>query len=180
MDSLSAFNAFMRAADTGSFADAGRQMSLSSSAVTKAVSRLEERLGVRLFHRNIRSLSLTREEAVFLESCRRIFSEIEVHAEFANFKKAPMGKLKVSLPMVGMLMMPTISNFLSAYPDIELDLVFTDHLVNVVDDGYDVVVRTGEDRDSGLIARRLGSYRLQWSARRLISSELACPRCPRT
>jgi DNA-binding transcriptional LysR family regulator len=162
VDSLSAFNAFMRVAETGSFTDAGRQMSLSPSAVTKAVSRLEERLGVRLFHRNTRSLSLTQEGTLFLESCRRIFSEIEsVHAELATSKKAPVGKLKVSLPMVGMLIMPTISNFMSAYPDIELDLGFTDHLVDVVDDGYDVVVRTGEAADSGLIARWLGAFRLQ-------------------
>jgi DNA-binding transcriptional LysR family regulator len=162
VESLSAFNAFMRAAETRSFTDAGRQLSLSPSAVTKAVSRLEERLGVRLFHRNTRSLSLTQEGALFLESCRRIFSEIEsVHTELANSKEAPMGKLKVSLPMVGMLMMPTISNFMSAYPDIELDLEFTDHLVNVVDEGYDVVVRSGEGTDSRLIARRLGSFRLQ-------------------
>jgi DNA-binding transcriptional LysR family regulator len=58
-------------------------------------------------------------------------------------------------------MTPTISKFMSAYPDIQLDLDFTDHLVSVVDDGYDVVVRTGEGTDSRLIARRLGSYRLQ-------------------
>jgi DNA-binding transcriptional LysR family regulator len=162
VDSLSAFNAFMRVAETRSFTEAGRQMSLSASAVTKAVTRLEERLGVRLFHRNTRSLSLTQEGALVLESCRRIFSEIEsVHAELASSRKAPMGKLKVSLPMMGMLMMPTISNFMSTYPDIELDLDFTDHLVNVVDDGYDVVVRTGEGTDSRLISRRLGSFRLQ-------------------
>jgi DNA-binding transcriptional LysR family regulator len=162
VDSLSAFGAFMRAAETRSFTDAGRQMRLSPSAVTKAVSRLEERLGVRLFHRNTRSLSLTQEGARFLESCRRIFSEIEsVHAELANSKKGPTGKLKVSLPLVGMLMMPTISHFMSAYPNIELDLDFTDHLVNVVDDGFDVVVRTGEGTDSRLIARRLGYFRLQ-------------------
>jgi DNA-binding transcriptional LysR family regulator len=162
MDSLSAFNAFMRAAETGSFTDAGRQLSLSASAITKAVSRLEERLGVRLFHRNTRSLSLTQEGARFLASCRRIFAEIEsVHAELADSKVAPMGKLKVSLPMVGTLLMPTISGFMSAYPDIELDLDFTDHLVNVVEEGYDVVVRTGDGTDSRLIARRLGSFRLQ-------------------
>lgn len=162
VDSLSAFNAFMRAAETRSFTDAGRQMSLSASAVTKAVSRLEERLGVRLFHRNTRSLSLTQEGALVLESCRRIFSEIEsVRAELASSKKAPRGKLKVSLPRVGMLMMPTISNFMSTYPDIELDVDFTDHLVNVVEEGYDVVVRTGEGTDSRLISRRLGSFRLQ-------------------
>jgi DNA-binding transcriptional LysR family regulator len=162
VDSLSALNAFMQAAETRSFTSAGRQLSLSPSAVTKAVSRLEERLGVRLFHRNTRGLSLTQEGALFLESCRRIFSEMDsVHAELANSKKAPMGKLKVSLPMVGTLMMPTISKFMSVYPDIELDLDFTDHLVNVVDDGYDVVVRTGEGTDSRLIARRLGFFRLQ-------------------
>ncbi|PTR34477.1 LysR family transcriptional regulator [Luteibacter sp. OK325] len=162
MDSLSAFNAFVRAAEARSYTEAGRLLNVSPSAVTKAVSRLEERLGVRLFHRNTRGLTLTQEGALFLDSCYRIFSEIDaVHAELAHSKITPMGRLKVSLPMVGELIMPAISDFVSAYPDIELDLNFTDHLVNIVDDGYDVVIRTGKGADSGLISRPLGAFHLR-------------------
>jgi DNA-binding transcriptional LysR family regulator len=162
VDNLSALSAFMRAAETRNFTDAGRQLGLSASAVSKAVSRLEERLGVRLFHRSTRSIALTQEGRLFLESCRRIFFEIDrVELEFAQTKGTPKGKLQVSLPLIGMLMMPTLSKFMQAYPQIELDVDFTDHLVDVIDGGYDAVVRSGEATDSRLMARVLGTYRLE-------------------
>lgn len=162
VDSLNALKVFSRAAELRSFTDAGQQLGLSSSAVGKAVARLEKRLGVRLFHRSTRSITLTQEGQQFLESCRRIFSEIDaIESGFAQSKGAPKGRLRVSLPMVGMLMMPTLSGFMRAYPEIELDLDFSDHLVDVVNDGFDVVVRTGDASDSRLIARTLGAYRLQ-------------------
>ena len=162
LDSLGALSAFVRAAEARSFTDAGRQLGLSSSAISKTVARLETRLGIRLFHRSTRSVTLTQEGKIFLESCRRIFSEIErVELEFAQTKDAPRGKLRVSLPLIGMLMIPTLSRFMMAYPEIELDMEFTDHLVDVIDGGYDVVVRSGYGVDSRLKARRLGMYRLQ-------------------
>jgi DNA-binding transcriptional LysR family regulator len=161
VDSLGALSVFVRAAEARSFSDAGRQLGLSSSAIGKAVARLEERLGVRLFHRNTRTVALTQEGKLFLESCRRIFSEIDtIEHEFAQSKGTPRGKLRVSLPLVGMLMMPTVSRFMRTYPSIELDMDFTDHLVDVIDGGYDVVVRSGEASDSRLMVRTLGAYRL--------------------
>lgn len=162
MDSLGALNAFVRAAEARSFTDAGRQLSLSSSAIGKAVARLEARLGVRLFHRSTRSVALTEEGRRFLESCRRIFSEFErVEREFAQTTGAPRGKLRVSLPLVGMLLMPTLGRFMSAYPEIELDMDFNDQVVDVIDGGYDVAVRTGEGGDSRLMSRTLGTYRFE-------------------
>src|ERR1700751_4702547 len=105
-DSLGALDAFVRAADARSFTAAGRQLGISSSAIGKAVARLEERLGVRLFHRSTRSVTLTAEGALFLERCRRIFSEIEAaELELSQTHEVPRGTLRVSLPLVGMLMM---------------------------------------------------------------------------
>ncbi len=162
LDSLGALTVFVRAAETRSFTDAGRQLGVSSSAVGKAVARLEDRLGVRLFHRSTRSVTLTQEGRLFLDSCRRIFSEVEaVEQEFAQTRGAPTGKLRVSLPLIGMLMMPALGGFMRAYPEIELDMDFTDHLVDVIDGGFDVVVRTGEATDSRLMARTIGTYRLE-------------------
>jgi DNA-binding transcriptional LysR family regulator len=162
MDSLSALGVFMRAAESRSFTGAGRQLSISSSAVGKAISRLEDRLSVRLFHRNTRAITLTPEGALFLESCRRIFGEIDkIEQEFARSRESPKGRFKVSLPLVGMLMMPTLQGFMKEFPDIELDMDFTDHLVDVIDGGYDAVVRTGEAADSRLMSRRLGTYHLE-------------------
>src|SRR5471030_1859804 len=104
LDNLSALKVFSRAAETRSFTEAGNQLGLSSSAVGKAVARLEQRLGVRLFHRSTRSITLTEEGEQFLESCRRIFAEVEaIETGFAHAKGVPRGRLRVSLPLVGTL-----------------------------------------------------------------------------
>src|SRR6202007_189821 len=114
MDSLGSLNVFARAAEARSFTVAGRQLGVSSSAVGKAVSRLEERLGVRLFHRSTRSIALTPEGTLFLKRCQTIFEEIEAaELELAQSTAAPRGKLRVSLPLIGMLMMPSISAFVA-------------------------------------------------------------------
>ncbi len=159
MDNLGSLNAFVQAAETRSFTAAGRQLGVSSSAIGKSVARLEERLGVRLFHRSTRTVTLTPEGTLFLERCRRIFCEIEqAEMELAQTQSAPRGKIRVSVPLVGMLMMPTLSAFMCAWPDIELDLDFTDRLVDVIDEGFDAVIRTGEASDSRLMTRVLGSF----------------------
>ncbi|MBN8938137.1 MAG: LysR family transcriptional regulator [Rhizobiales bacterium] len=161
MDSLGSLNAFVQAAEARSFTAAGRQLGVSSSAIGKAVARLEERLGVRLFHRSTRTITLTPEGACFLERCRRIIGEIEAaELEIAQSQGAPRGKLRVSMPIVGMLMMPAVSAFMRTYPEIELDLDFTDRLVDVIDEGLDAVVRAGEVSDSRLMTRVLGTFRL--------------------
>ncbi|WP_237347237.1 LysR family transcriptional regulator, partial [Xanthobacter agilis] len=107
MEHLGALNAFVQTAEAGSFAAAAIKLGISASAVGKAVARLEERLGVRLFHRSTRSLTLTPEGELFRDRCRRIFCEIEAaELELSQTRAAPRGKLRVSLPLIGMLMMP--------------------------------------------------------------------------
>src|SRR5438034_3328690 len=166
MDSLGSLNAFVRAAEARSFTVAGRQLGVSSSAVGKAVARMEERLGVRLLHRSTRSITLTAEGARFLDRCRRIFSEIEAaELELSQTHEAPRGTLRVSLPLVGMLMMPTLVAFMRAYPEIMLDLDFSDRVVDVIEEGFDAVVRFAEVGDSRLMSRALGTYR-----RRLVAA----------
>src|SRR6185437_5335099 len=104
MDSLGSLNAFVRAAEARSFTVAGRQLGVSSSAICKAVARMGGRLCLRLFHRRTRSITLTAEGALFLERCRRIFSEIEAaELELSQAQGAPRGTLRVGLPLVGML-----------------------------------------------------------------------------
>ena len=138
MDSLGSLNVFVRAAEARSFTVAGRQLGVSSSAIGKAVARMEERLGVRLFHRSTRSITLTAEGALFLERCRRIFSEIEAaELELSQTQEAPRGTLRVSLPLAGNLMMPTLVAFMRAYPEIRLDLDFSDRVVDVIEEGFE-------------------------------------------
>ena len=178
MDSLRSLNAFVHAAETRSFTDAGRQLGVSSSAIGKAVARMESRLGARLFHRSTRSVTLTAEGSLFLERCRRIFSEIEAaELELSQTQEAPRGTLRVSLPLVGTLMMPTLVAFMRAYPEITLDLDFSDRVVDVIEEGFDAVVRFAETGDSRLMSRALGMYR-----RRLVAAPayLAAKGVPRT
>jgi len=121
MDRLGPLNAFVHAAESRSFTAAGRELGISPSAVGKAVGRLEERLGVQLFHRSTRSITLTAEGALFLKRCQAIFGEIEAaELELAQTTAALRGKLRVSMPLIGMLMMPAISAFAKAYPEIAL------------------------------------------------------------
>ncbi|AOX99983.1 LysR family transcriptional regulator [Jeongeupia sp. USM3] len=159
MDSLSGFMVFVQVAETRSFVAAGRLLGVSASAVGKSVARLEEKLGVRLFHRSTRSVTLTAEGTLFLERSRRILAEIEAaELELSQATAAPRGRLRVSLPLVSSLVLPVLGEFMRAYPEIELDLDFTDRLVDVIEEGFDAVVRTGNPTDSRLSARRLGTF----------------------
>jgi DNA-binding transcriptional LysR family regulator len=162
MDKLTAFDAFVQSAETGSFVAAGRKLGLSASAVGKAVVRLEQRLDVRLFHRNTRNMTLTEEGQLFLERCRRIFEEVEAaEAELARSNRTPRGRLRVSLPLVGMLLTPVMAKFMRAWPEVQLDLDFSDRLVDVVEEGFDAVIRTGQPSDSRLMSRNVGRFKLK-------------------
>jgi len=125
------------------------------------VARFEEKLGVRLFHRSTRSITPTAEGLLLLERSRRILSEIEAaQAELSQASSAPRGRLRVSLPLVSTLVLPVLADFMHKYPDIQLDLDFSDRLVDVVEEGFDAVVRTGEPADSRLVARKLGHFKM--------------------
>lgn len=160
MDSLGSIAMFVQVADSGSFSATARQLGLSSSAVGKSVARMEARLGARLFRRSTRHLSLTAEGEQFLSRCRRILAEVEAaEQELTASSKGPSGRLRISLPRYSGLFHEVMLAFMRAYPAIELDLDFSDGLVNVISDGYDAVVRTGALEDSGLTRRRLCGFR---------------------
>lgn len=178
MDSLSGFTVFVQVAETRSFV-AGRLMGVSASAVGKSVARLEEKLGARLFHRSTRSIALTAEGMLFLERSRRILAEIEAaEQELSRAAEVPRGRLRVSLPLVSSLVLPVLGDFMRQYPEIELDLDFTDRMVDVIEEGFDAVVRTGEPGDSRLSARRLGAFRILLVASPAYIAQRGVPRQP--
>ena len=160
MESLGVLDVFVRVGETRSFTATGRQLGISASAVSKAIGRLEERLHVRLLHRSTRTVNLTPEGAQFLERCRRILCEVEAaENEISQSLSIPSGKLRISVPSVGMLFMPKFALFKKEYPEIELDIDCSDRLVDVIEEGFDAVIRTGELTDSRLTSRKVGSYR---------------------
>lgn len=165
LDNLGALDVFVRAADTRSFTRAGKRLGISSSAVGKAIARLEEQLDVRLFHRTTRSVALTTEGTMLLARCRKIFGEVEAaELELAKLRGAPRGRLRVSFPLVSRAYVGVISDFLRAYPGIELDLDFSDRTVDVVEEGFDAVVRGGGKLDSRLASRVIGKTHLRLAA----------------
>ncbi|HVE09599.1 MAG TPA: LysR family transcriptional regulator [Paraburkholderia sp.] len=179
MDRLSGMAIFTRAAETLSFAEAGRQLGISASAVGKAIARLEARLRVRLFHRSTRSVRLTPEGERFLARCQRILGEIvEAESELALSRSMPTGRLRVSIPLIGMTLMPLLSAFMRQYPDVQLDIDFSDRIVDVIEDGFDAVLRTGEGGDSQLTMRTLGHYSHVIVASPEYLAERGVPRVP--
>ena len=159
IESVSAMSAFVQAAELRSFKLAGQQFGLSSSAIGKTIAKLEDQLGVRLFHRSTRAIGLTREGEVFLDRCRRILGELEAaEAELAQTTASPQGRLRVSVPFAGDLLTPLFGEFLAHYPEVELDIDYNDRLVDVIDDGFDAVIRTGEVSDSRLMHVKLGDF----------------------
>ncbi|GBQ27694.1 LysR family transcriptional regulator [Gluconacetobacter azotocaptans] len=159
MNNLSGISVFVSAAETLSFVEAGRLLGVSASAIGKTVVRLEERLGVRLFHRNTRSMKLTAEGALFLQRCHRILGELDAaEQELSDIRAAPKGKLRVSLPAIGTMLLPALSEFIQRYPEVELDIDFSDRKVDLIDEGFDAAVRIGETDDTRLLSRQLGVF----------------------
>ena len=180
MDSFSGLESFVRAADLLSFAEAGRALGISASAVGKNVARLEQQLRLRLFHRTTRQVRLTQEGTLFHERCRRILDELhDARAAMQAAAQAPRGRLRVSLPTIGYrFLLPVLPEFQARYPEVELDLDFNDHLVDVVEAGLDVVIRSGELADSRLVARRLGPFRFILAASPAYLAERGVPLTP--
>ncbi len=159
MDYFGALDAFVLSAETRSFTEAGRRLGITSSAVGKAVARLEQELGARLFHRSTRTITLTAEGQLFLYRSERILDEFRAaRTELAEANAAPQGKLRVGLPQIFTYTMPHLVDFQRMFPDIELELRFGDRLVNVIDEGFDAVIRIGEVDDSRLTMRQLGGF----------------------
>jgi len=162
VDQFNGLAAFVRTADLGSFAAAGKALGLTPSAVGKAVTTLERQLGVRLFQRSTRSLRLTEEGRLFHDRCRRILDDFEdARASLARALATPNGRLRVSVPLVSYhLLLPVIPEFIKRFPDVELDIDFNDLIVDLIDQGIDVAIRSGDLPDSRLTSRALRPFRM--------------------
>ncbi|MBM9400794.1 LysR family transcriptional regulator [Gluconacetobacter azotocaptans] len=159
MENLGRFRLFVRVARAGSFVEAARRLAVTPSGVGKAIARLEHDLGATLFHRNSRSISLTAEGRMLLGRCERILQEIdELEAELGQFNERQTGQIKIAVPRVGSLLVPVLVSFQRQHPNIEIEINEDDRIVNVVEEGFDLAVRTGQPADSRLVMKRLRSY----------------------
>jgi DNA-binding transcriptional LysR family regulator len=163
VEDLRAIEAFVRAVELRSFTGAAKMLGITPSGVGKSITRLEASLGVRLLHRTTRRLGLTDDGAVFFEQCRRILDELDVARSLMTSRGAtPRGRLRVSLPITiaKRVVIPQLPRFLSAHPDVELDLALSDRRVNLVEEGVDVAMRIGALGDSSLVARPVGQQQV--------------------
>lgn len=154
---------FAAVVDSGSFVAAADTLEMSKAAVSRYVTELETRLGVRLLHRTTRRLSLTREGEVFVARCKELLAGIEeAEAEISERSAQAVGLLKVSAPIsFGVLRLaPLWGGFLAAYPRIELEVALSDRLVDLVDEGFDMAVRIGRLSSSSLVSRQLSRTRM--------------------
>lgn len=158
MSNPSDMTAFVRAVELGGFSTAARDLGLTPSAVSKLVTRLEDRLGVRLLNRTTRKLALTPEGEAYFHRSQRILSEIvEAENEVASFRAEPRGLLRVNVGTAFGLhqLVPALPQFLARHPEMQVELTLTDRVIDLIEEGADVAIRLGALGDSSLVAHRI-------------------------
>lgn len=155
--------AFVGAVNAGSFAAAGRARGLTRSAIAKAITRLELRLAVRLIHRTTRSFSLTDEGQRYYDRCCQILADLEdAEASLAETTIAPRGLLKLTAPDAfgRRCVLPALYDYLKAWPAVEVEVSFTDRIVDIVEEGFDLALRVGGSQvEKHLISRTVALHR---------------------
>lgn len=155
-------SAFARVVSAGSYAEAARRMGLTRSAVSKAVTELEQILGVRLLDRTTRRVTPTEAGRAYYERVTSILADVEsTESAVSRLHDEPKGLLKINAPMsFGTLYLgPAIAEFMVAYPDLRIELILNDRFIDPIEEGVDVTVRIGALPDSSLIARKLAPAR---------------------
>ena len=162
MDRLTRIKVFINVVETGSFSAASERMGLSRAAASKYVSQLEAHLGGRLLNRTTRHVSTTESGRIYFQRCKEILSNLEeADGLVSGMTAQPRGTLRMTVPsfLASRYVLPVVNDFRQIYPELNVELMCTERLVDLVDEGYDLAVRISNLADSELIARRLSSCR---------------------
>jgi DNA-binding transcriptional LysR family regulator len=161
MNQLEAMQIYVRVADLASFTQAAESMGIAKASVSAAVRQLEGVLGTRLLHRTTRKVQMTQDGQVFYERCKDLLADVdEIQTLFHKDPASLRGRLRVDMPLAVArdVLVPNLPDFLSAHPELEIELSSTDRKVDLIREGFDCVLRVGVLSDSSLIARSLGEY----------------------
>ncbi len=160
MDLLAAFQTFVRIAETGSFSAVAREVGTTQPAVSRQIAALETHLGARLLQRSTRSLRLTEDGAVLLDHARQVLEIVAAtEAALGRQRDAPSGTVRLGAPTVfgRLYLAPRLGPLLDRHPALEMDLVMSDDVADMVQAGLDLAIRVGPVTDGSLVARRVGS-----------------------
>jgi DNA-binding transcriptional LysR family regulator len=172
---------FVRVAELSSFSAVAQQMGLARSAVTRQIASLEQHLGIKLMVRSTRRLMLTSAGSAYLEKCRVILNLVEAaETGVAEERQTPRGMIRISLPLTYGLMRvaPILLDFARRYPEVQLDMDYTDRRVNLIEEAIDLSVRITSRLGATEIARRIGSSQLQTVASPAYLAEHGTPLHP--
>ncbi|WMJ67672.1 LysR family transcriptional regulator [Stenotrophomonas sp. 24(2023)] len=167
MDTLDAMRVFVAVVERNGFSAAAQALGLSTAGVTRQIAALEKRLNTRLLHRTTRRVSPTTAGAAYYEQSVRLLAEFDaLEASVGAQALAPSGTLRINAPVSwGIARLgPLLAGFRARFPQVELDLALSDRLVDMVEEGYDVVIRITREPSPTLIARRLGQARISLCA----------------
>ncbi len=158
MDVFKGMTIFVEVAKQKGFAPAARALNLSTSAVSRHVIDLENWLGVQLFHRTTRKLSLTEDGSIYLDRCQQVIVDVDDIKLIATESQAePQGTLRITAPVffAKACLQELLPNYLERFPKVSIELNAVDRFVDLVDEGFDLAFRAGELSDSTLVARRI-------------------------
>ena len=162
MDRFGCIKSFVRTVETGSFSAVAREMQTTQPTISKQIAALEKYLDVQLLTRSTRKLQLTEAGKNFYTHCQEVIDTVAAAEASVGKRQEPSGNLRINCPVsFGQLMIvPRLKTFLSRYPQIEVDLMMSDRIVNLVEEGVDVAIRIGTHQDNSLIAEHIGTTRL--------------------
>lgn len=181
MDRLTAMQAFVRVVEAGSFVRAAERLGISTSALSSRVAELESHLGARLLNRTTRRLSLTESGQSYYERCVQLLSEVEeAEALVGQAAAHPRGTIRLtcSYSMGQTVIAPAIAEFIARYPDVKFDVMVSDRMIDLVDEGFDLAIRIGAVGSDQQVARPLGSMQLVLCAASVYLTARGVPRTP--
>jgi len=180
MDRLASIKSFVRTVETGSFSAVARELQTTQPTISKQIAALEDYLDVQLLTRSTRKLKLTEAGQQFYSHCQAILDTVDAAEASVGKRQQPSGLLRINCPVTfgQRVIVPRLKRFLAQYPQIELDLMLSDRIINLVEEGVDLAIRIGNHSDSALISQPIGTTRISTMAAASYLQDYGEPQSP--